>query len=198
MEQHLKEMYKEAAEQYPFSRTVHLKKKKSFKFTAAAGLAACCLFAFFLIQTNILPGKSETIYVEQGNSFDVSNPHMLSSWADNIFIGEVVKKKGSKSLGEQPETQYVVEVMRSMKGNLNGQVTVNQLAGYNNDDLSITKGDNLLKEGQKYLFVTRYLESEDWYTTVPVYGNIKIEDIKEEEDLAKKYEEYAENPIPFE
>ncbi|OGH66658.1 MAG: hypothetical protein A3B90_01160 [Candidatus Magasanikbacteria bacterium RIFCSPHIGHO2_02_FULL_41_13] len=99
----------------------------------------------------------------------------------NVFIGRVVKQVGTKSLNFGPETQFSVEVISSIKGNLSGTVTVNQFAGYKNGVLYLLKGDvsapeksgnsasevdKLLEPGKTYLFASRYNSEQNWHTLV--------------------------------
>jgi len=105
---------------------------------------------------------------------DFSNDKVLVGASHNIFIGKVVQSLGSKDLGNGPETQYSVEVIDNIKGNLQGNVTVDQEGGYVNgilyvigDDASLPQKDDtnyLLQPGATYLLATRYNQKENWYT----------------------------------
>lgn len=110
-------------------------------------------------------------------SFDVENSGALIGAANNAFIGKVVRKiPDSKMLSAFPETQYEVEVIENIKGNLNGTVTVNQEGGiidgtlYASEDSDIKTSSGatefLLTEGSTYFFATRFLESENWHTVI--------------------------------
>ncbi len=112
---------------------------------------------------------------------DFSNNRNLIGASHNVFVGKVIKQSGNKALGASPETQFDVEVILNIKGNLKGRVTVNQFGGYKNGilylmregdvvsptDNSNVNTDKLLKQGETYLFATRYNSEEDWYTVIP-------------------------------
>jgi len=98
--------------------------------------------------------------------------------ASNVFVGKVVKQVGERARFEEPETQFEVEVISNIKGNLQGVAVVSQTGGYKNgilyrtsDDMTIVtdnpvkdKDNGLMKEGETYLFVTRYSEMGNWYS----------------------------------
>ena len=111
---------------------------------------------------------------------DFSDDRKLMGASHNVFVGKVIRQVGSKSRTGTPETQFEVEVIHNIKGNLQGSVTVNQEGGYKNGvlylihegdvvlpadktDLSL---DPLLEPGQIYLFASRYSERDNWYTII--------------------------------
>lgn len=117
----------------------------------------------------------ETILSELQYPADFSDDKLLVGAAHNIFIGKVIKQINTKDLGIGPETQFEVEVVDNIKGNIEGKVVVNQLGGYKNGDLYITEDalftedseePSLLQIGSTYLFSTRYNEQEEWHTLI--------------------------------
>lgn len=102
--------------------------------------------------------------------------------ADHVFVGKVIKQVGNRARFEIPETQFEVDVLRNMKGDLQGAVIVGQEGGYkdgvlyrSSDDITAyaadkpakEKDDGLMKEGETYLFVTRYSEMGEWHDILP-------------------------------
>ena len=57
--------------------------------------------------------------------------------------------------------------------------------------------DNSLIEGDTYLFATRYLKEENWYTVIPVGGDIPVNSDEEKKELIEKYKKAYEEEIPF-
>lgn len=114
------------------------------------------------------------IIIQAQHAADFSNNEVLVGSSHDIFIGKVIKKNGDKERGIGPETQFEVEIIESIKGELNGNVVVNQQGGYKNgvlyvvgdgDILAKANGeDYLLQEGETYLLATRYNEKENWHT----------------------------------
>jgi hypothetical protein len=147
--------------------------------------------------TNNLPENPIIKTIENSSAFDLSDTRQLVGWGDNVFIGKVLVQDGTKSLDGIPETQFKVEVTDNIKGEFDGTVIVNQQGGYKEQELILVENDQLLKEGQSYLFVTKYLEEENWHTLVPVYGDILITNEDEKEELIEKYTTAYENEIPF-
>lgn len=116
---------------------------------------------------------------------DFIDDRVLMGASHNVFVGKVIEQVGSKSLGNNPETQFAVDVLLNIKGNLQGMITVNQLGGYKNGILylvsegdviapEIKNGDEMLVPGSTYLFATRYNSIENWYTFISHPGGKKL------------------------
>jgi hypothetical protein len=93
----------------------------------------------------------------------------------NIFVAKVIGQVGTKELGIGPETQFNVEIIDNIKGELKGIVMVDQLGGYENRVLYVVgdinnasfknkKNSYFLQPGSTYLFATRYNSKQNWYT----------------------------------
>ncbi|MBT2693771.1 hypothetical protein [Bacillus sp. ISL-55] len=136
--------------------------------------------------------------VQTSHAFDVTDPQRLVGWADNVFVGKVIKMSGTSEERGMIETQFKVEVAENIKGELQDEVTVNQQGGYEGQNLILVENDQLLKEGESYLFVSRKNEEQDWHTVVPVYGDIIIESEAHKEEMLNKYKKAYQEEIPFE
>jgi hypothetical protein len=117
-----------------------------------------------------------TRHAEASFITDIADQRKLAGIADNIFTGTVIEQVGTKTLDDAPATQFTVEVGENLKGELAGQIVVNQNSGVNlaTNELILLEGDPLLTPGQAYLFATRYETSEDWNTVVPNFGKIPL------------------------
>jgi hypothetical protein len=121
--------------------------------------------------------------VHTQNVVDFQNDKALMGASHNVFVGRVVKQVGTKTRVEVPETQFSVEVVSNIKGNLTGTVVVDQFGGYKNGVLYVVDGESahevdgttagavgsttgLLEIGKTYLFATRYSVDEKWYTLI--------------------------------
>lgn len=118
---------------------------------------------------------TNTIYYQWGP--EVGSYEGTMKAVSNVFVGKVIKQTGSKARFEFPETQFAVEVLQNIKGDLQGEVIVSQEGGYrdgvlyrSSEDITVSidepvrgKDDGLMKEGETYLFVTRYSEMGKWY-----------------------------------
>ena len=94
-----------------------------------------------------------------------------------------------------------MEVLNSIKGDLDGRVTVSQTGGYDKFEGRGVRveGDSLLEPGQQRLFVTSYDGQEDWYTIVAQpFGDVRIADEEQRADLVEKFEQARRAQIPFE
>ena len=98
--------------------------------------------------------------------------------AHNIFFGQVIRESGNtKQDGGAPQTQYEVEVLETLKGDLSGRVTVNQEAGFYDDGMEhhVEDEDYFLEAGKSYFFATRTSSRHGWHTVVPHYGDVKLD-----------------------
>ncbi|WP_158171170.1 hypothetical protein [Rhodococcus sp. JT-3] len=107
---------------------------------------------------------------------DIHDQRRLAGNSDVIFVGTVLEQTGTKSLGAMPETQFRVNVVEVLKGDVNGDITVNQQGGTHTEsgDLLLMAGDELITAGNSYLFAVRYFPQESWYTLVPGVGDIPL------------------------
>lgn len=153
-------------------------------------LASIFGVAYNNIQTNGQETGYEVIYTQPLYAVDVTDDNKLVGAADNVFIGTVIKQTDTKTDREQPQTQFSVEVLENIKGNLKGTVIVNQEGGFETIDgktyLVLIEGDKLLKHNKTYLFATRVSEN-GWNTIAPVYGDLLITN---ETDRANKIERF--------
>ncbi|WP_155826804.1 hypothetical protein [Jongsikchunia kroppenstedtii] len=108
----------------------------------------------------------------------MSDMRNLAGATDAIFVGRVLIQIDDKSLGSLPETQYRVQVVDSLKGDAREMITVNQQGGHDNvrRALVVVNGDEPLVTGKHYLFATKYLPAENWYTLVPNFGDRPLDD----------------------
>ncbi|MDQ8739459.1 hypothetical protein [Paenibacillus sp. LHD-38] len=176
--------------------------KRRWTFVIASVMAASLALAIFGPNyfTNNPPENPGIRIIDLSKistAFDVSDTRRLVGWADNVFIGKVIGQDGTKSIDGFPETQFKVEVSDNIKGEFNGTVIVNQQGGYKGNELILIENDQLLQEGQSYLFVTRHLKKENWNTLVPVYGDILITNEEAKKELIEKYTTAYKNEILF-
>lgn len=174
--------------------------KKKWLAFAAPGLAA--IIALGIAGPGLLsnhPPENPVIQtVQTSYAFDVTDPKRLVGWADNVFIGKVEGQSGTYDEDGMVETQFQVKVSENIKGELHGGITVNQQGGYEGKYLILVENDQLLKEGESYLFISRKNEEKDWHTVVPVYGDILINNEAHKEELLNKYNHAYQEEIPYE
>jgi hypothetical protein len=108
---------------------------------------------------------------------DYADGSILMGASHNVFVGKVIRQIGTRNRGLGVETQFAVHVVLNLKGDLQGNVTVNQEGGYQNGVLYViadgTESQDidghryLIRPGFSYLFATRYSPTYDWYTLNP-------------------------------
>ncbi|MEU1405594.1 hypothetical protein ABZ471_25085 [Streptomyces sp. NPDC005728] len=113
-------------------------------------------------------------YAHASTIGDFSTDENLVGFADFVFHGTVVGKKGTTEIDGMPETQWAVKVNEVFEGTLQAGSTtvVNQTGGYDQDTNSLTlmEGDLPLEIGESYVFATHSMSDRSWFTMVPVYG----------------------------
>ena len=141
-------------------------------------------------------------------AFDVNDERQLVGAASNVFLGRVEREAGSKGLEvpgdpevDQATTQFSVEVLENIKGDLSGTVTVSQRGGYVEyvADRGPQKGERvrelvlfenhpLLRPGQKVLFVTNHDAANGWYYIVALnYGAIRVEGKEQRKEVVERF-----------
>ena len=132
-------------------------------------------------------------------AFDAMDPTELVGFASNVFVGQVIKETGSEGVplsgpGERavPRTQFSVEVLKNVKGDAEGTVTVSQTGGYDEEEGREVRieGDLSLQPGEKYLFATSYNSEEGWYAVVAQpFGEVLVESEARLRDVEERFEQ---------
>ena len=143
------------------------------------------------------------IRMEVSYGFEAKDEEKLVGFAENVFTGRVIKQVGSEKMKDSasvpgdfeiPQTQFSVEPLDNIKGDLTETITVNQQGGsvkQNSEKKKVLiEGDPLLEPGKKYMFVTRHEEDKDWYTiAAQPYGDVKVEDKVKRENVKEKFKQ---------
>ena len=171
-----------------------------------AGFVAYAVLAGGASETDAT-GGGEVINLEVNYAFEPADEKQLIGFATNVFVGRVVEKVGAEGAplsgpgGEVlPRTQFSVTVLKNIKGDLGGRVTVSQTGGYDSAQGRRVRveGDPLLQPGQQRLFVTSYNREEGWYTIVAQpFGDIRIKDESQRTELVRKFQRAHEAQVPF-
>lgn len=166
--------------------------------TGVVSLILVALLASYIVLTNRNPSSPDKIvYSSPTYVTDISDDRKLSGIAQNVFIGEVKAQVGNKKLDSFPESQFKVEVIQNIKGSLTGAVTVNQQGGFSGNTLMLMQGDKLLEVGKTYLFATLQNKEQNWYTLIPVYGDILVESDINKKDLIDRFTKAHKEEIPM-
>ena len=161
-----------------------IKTKKNIVFIAGLVLFMSC--TVFIYNTYI--NNNNITYLSRSSVTDVSNDRKLAGISHNIFIGKVISKIGVKSRTDiLPETQFSVQLIENIKGNLNENIIVNQQGGNDNNKIVLFENDKMIEPGKFYLFATRYNEAEKWHTLIPVYGDLVIDNDTKKKELVEKF-----------
>ena len=118
-------------------------------------------------------------------SFQEEDIRKVVGVSTHIFAGRVVAVVGNEGIPTTgpgnvsiPRTQFSVEVLENIKGELSGTVIVDQIGGAGSDSIIVDlEGDSLLQVGKTYLLATEYGPDDNWYGIVAQgYGNVLVED----------------------
>ncbi|WP_374610376.1 hypothetical protein [Gordonia sp. (in: high G+C Gram-positive bacteria)] len=127
-----------------------------------------------LSSTSVVPEVTATSTVSASSGTDTSDLANLMAIATHVFTGRVDGQAGTTALDAIPETQYRVRTGVSIKGSVPESVVVNQQGGITDRVYISVNGDTPLAVGQWYLFATRYLKAQNWYTLIPVDGRTPV------------------------
>ena len=118
---------------------------------------------------------------------DFSDDRKLVGFADDVFFGQVVENLGTSEKRGPPESQFRVQVLETLKGTLEGEVTVNQSSefhvGASQDEFMGEPA--LLGRGNSYLLVTRTSQETGWHTVASHYGRILIRRVSKDASREK-------------
>jgi hypothetical protein len=143
-----------------------------------SGILIVVVFGILALRTNVIK-LPITRYMQGSYAADYSNNKILVEEVPHIFIGKVMRKVGDETLGIRSiSTQFSVEVISNIKGELSGNVVVAQMGGYKNGILYAFRDDSareasddgesyLLEPGSTYLFATGVYPEKNWYILFP-------------------------------
>ncbi|WP_047982125.1 hypothetical protein [Ornithinibacillus contaminans] len=163
------------------------RKKRNIYPVFAIAIPVFLIFLSMLYFNNDNPPSNPNLRtIESDYVIDINDPKAVVEFADNVFIG-TVKRTAETIKNNYPETKYEINEIVNIKGNLSESEVINQIGGYEGNDLFLMEGDELLKENSTYLFATINGEDNNTKTIIPVGGSIVINGEKEREEIKEKY-----------
>lgn len=148
--------------------------------------------------TILLDDKDNAIIINKPyqSEDDFSDKRKLSNEVKNIFLGEVIEKKGTEMVDQKPYNLYAVRITQNIKGGFLDDIIVAQEGGYYKEKgkLYLLKYENedFLKPGKMYLFATKPNSNKEWQQMVPVYGSTLIKNEKQKFKLIGEYKKALE------
>ncbi len=122
------------------------------------------------------------------SSAGLSDAGQLVGFADEVFVGRVLTKVGQRD-GALPQTRFRIEVLESFKGNLGGEMIVNQPGGYRrqSNELVLSYGDSLLEPGAIYLIAVQRDNNTGLPSLIPVVGDVRIDTAQHLQDITTRF-----------
>ena len=190
-------------------RSMELLKERPRAVLLAFAITSALAAAYFVVAAHApgLVGREVPVSIAEGSApWEFGDERRLAFVSTNIFIGRVVEQVGSQDIpsdgGESwPRTQFRVEVLQNIKGQLDGTVIVDQDGGYYRTAegvvLILIDGDPLLEPGQTYLFaVEPSTLNESWYAIAGEgYGDVPIRDAQQRQALVEKWHSATQNQV---
>lgn len=173
-------------------------KKNTLFITAALSISILGIVSYQVLANEEQISSNNQIKTQEVHAdfaMDVTNKAEVVGNSENVFLAKVIKQVGTTSPSPDiPRTQFEVEVLKNIKGNLKGTEIINQTVGYRKDSDGnevLVKFENQepLEPGKTYLFGTIYSQENNWHNPVPGYGEIKVQDQEEEKKLISEYKE---------
>lgn len=164
-------------------------KKNHLILCAVVIAAGLCSIKYF---TTLFDSKESAIHIDKPFHYskDFSDKRELGKFADNIFIGEVVKESGREPITGNHDTQFTIRITQNIKGALLGDITVNQEGGYYKEKgklyLQQFEKDSILKTGQMYLFAVNSTKS-GFFRMLPKFGHTSLNTEEEKYKLIDEF-----------
>lgn len=133
------------------------------------GFIAILIVGFILVWKYSFVSKNITIHsigIDDAYVDNFSDDRILMGASHDVFIGKVIAQTSNEPENVMAQTQFSVQVISNIKGNLDGTVIVNQQGGYdkNGTFYYVEDGSPMLQVGETYLLVTRFSQAHKWYT----------------------------------
>lgn len=163
------------------------------------------LFIFNNVSNNESESKAKVFISKAELGFNPDDLESVVGNSENVFIGTIIKKTGEQGIDPlQPRTQYEVQMVKNIKGQLPDTVIVNQLMGYGetaDENGNIVKGlmkfedQEFLQPGKMYVLSGLYSAEDNWVNLTPVCGEELIIETEKNEKIAKYTEAFDNQEI---
>ena len=98
---------------------------------------------------------------------DLSSDPILLGASHYVFVGKVISQTETVDYPMGPRTQYSVEVISNIKGEVSGTITVEQEGGMKDGTMQTIEDAFLfLEPGSTYILATRHVEPTTAYTLI--------------------------------
>jgi hypothetical protein len=180
--------------------------KKKKMASAIVGLIGILTLGTLIHTNTIHLPFEQTIEVRLVDGLE--DDRVLAGVAHVVFVGKVTKKI-SQTMGETgPLTQFDVQVIQNIKGELSESIVINQEGGYRNGILSIVENQPLLQIGTTYILAARsdgkgnylaipYPRAQIILTTDTTLSSAELTTLAATQTNVLAMEEAYRNEIPF-
>src|SRR5262245_44833860 len=118
-----------------------------------SALAVLGCLAFGNYKDGAIKRTTNVVLMHASYPADFSDDRVLVGESHNIFVAKIIRQIGERERGIGPETQFQATVIKNIKGDLQGNVVIDQSGGYRNGTLYILgDGDVVQRDsGDQYL-----------------------------------------------
>ena len=133
-------------------------------------------------------------------AIDPRDDRAMAAYATDIFFGRVLGQTGNTGAPtsapgqEVPQSQFAVEVLHAVKGEVKGVVTINQVGGLDAQAkrMMLLEGDALLRPGESAMFLVVHVPAMEWYQIVAAgHGHLPADDPFERATLVDRFTQAA-------
>lgn len=163
---------------------------------------AALIMGIIYAMKSFVASRLETVSTHVSWVIDINNPREVVGYANNVFIGKVVRETGVYFMGGSsiPHTSFSVTVLKNIKGELPSTVEVRQGGGVNKqtNELILVDKESILKIDGVYLFATtRQGNDVPWQYLLGGYEKIYLHDASIKERVIREYEQAYRDETPY-
>lgn len=156
-------------------------KRKQLLVTVALGAvlagAGACSTTAEENASSVEKKTTSTLVASSDWAYDIEDDYMVAGAADTVIVGTVVSQVDPSASRQEPnpETQFEVEVLSTLKGEPADVITVSQLGGfYPEANAVVMSGDDpLMTVGASYVMALVFDPAVGWYTASPATNGIE-------------------------
>lgn len=138
---------------------------------------------------------SQTRTIHGSFAYPVAEDPILAGVSDLVAVVRISSDPVNVYEGDDPVpvSRFVATVRKSLKGDVESEVTLLQEGGVTEDNVTyVWEGDRLMQRGKTYLIAARATEDGS-YLVIPRFGTLAANTQAEQDALARRFEKAVQN-----